>query len=121
MATLDDVRRIGLSLPHTTEDPGAFRLFVDGRQFAWTWMERVDPKRRRVPNPEVVAVRVANELEKATLLSMDPEVFFTEPHYDGFPAVLVRLPRIQLPLLDEVLRQGWRIRADATTIRESDA
>jgi len=47
-----------------------------------------------VPNPEVLAVRVASLAEKEELLAADPEKFFTEPHYNGFPAVLVRLPAI---------------------------
>jgi len=47
-----------------------------------------------VPNPEVLAVRVASLAEKDELIAADPEKFFTEPHYNGFPAVLVRLPAI---------------------------
>jgi hypothetical protein len=62
--------------------------------FAWAWNERIEPKKPRVPNPEVLAVRVANQAEKEALLAADPEKFFTEPHYNGFPAVLVRLSSI---------------------------
>ena len=111
MASQDDVRRLVLSLPETTEDPNGFRFFVDGKQFAWAWNERIDPKRVRVPNSDVVAVRVGNEFEKETLLELDPAVFFTEPHYDGYPAVLVRLPAIDLDLLGVVLTDAWRLRA----------
>jgi hypothetical protein len=111
LATRDDVRRIVLSLPETTEDPVGFRFFVDGKQFVWTWNERVHPRRARVPNPDVVAIRVADESEKEVLIEMDPDVFFTEPHYDGYPAILVRLPAIDLDLLEVVLSDGWRSRA----------
>ena len=111
MPTQDDVRRIALSLPETTEDPHGFRFFVDGKQFAWSWMERVQPKRARVPNRNVIAVRVAGEMDKQVLLDLDPSVFFTEPHYDGYPAVLVRLPTIDLELLREILTRAWRSRA----------
>ena len=111
MASLDDVREIALSLPETTEDIDGFRFLVDGKQFAWPWMERVDPKRARVPNRDVMAVRVGNELEKEALIDMDPAVFFTEPHYDGYPAILVRLPAIDPKLLRVVLTDGWRCRA----------
>jgi hypothetical protein len=111
MPTQDDVRRIALSLPETTEDPDGFRFFVDGKQFAWSWMERVEPKRSRVPNHEVIAVRVAGEMDKQVLLDLDPSVFFTEPHYEGYPAVLVRLPAIDMELLREVLTRAWRSRA----------
>ena len=111
MASLADAREIALSLPETTEDPNGFRFFVDGKQFAWPWLERVDPKRARVPNRDVIAVRVGNELEKESLIEMDPAVFFTEPHYDGYPAILVRLPAADLDLLRVVLTDGWRCRA----------
>jgi hypothetical protein len=45
--------------------------------------ERIDPKKPRVPNPEVLAVRVASLAEKEELLAADPEKFFTEPRYNG--------------------------------------
>jgi hypothetical protein len=111
VATREDVRRIALSLPESVEEPGRFSFAVDGKAFAWVWLERVDPGRARVPNPEVIAVRVANQLEKDSLLALDAEVFFSEPHYDGYPAVLVRLPIIDLDLLTDVLTAAWRSRA----------
>jgi hypothetical protein len=111
MATQADVRRIALSLPETSEEDGGGRFRVAGKQFAWTWLERVDPKRARVPNSEVIALRVGNEFEKETLIDMDPAVFFTEPHYDGYPAILVRLAAIEPELLRVVLTDAWRIQA----------
>ena len=111
MATRDDVRRISLSLPEARQDPRGFQFKVDGKGFAWSWMERVDPKRARIANPDVIAVRVADQLEKDSLLALDSEVFFTEPHYDGYPAVLVRLSAIDLDLLTDVLTAAWRSRA----------
>jgi hypothetical protein len=111
MATQDDVRRIALALPETTEDAHSFRFFVDGKAFAWSWLERIDPKKARVPNPDVIAVRIADEFEKATLIEMDPGVFFTERHYDGYPAIMVRLPEVGLPRLENLLTAAWRARA----------
>jgi hypothetical protein len=111
MVSRDEVRRIALSLPGAAEEPGGMAYRVDGKLFAWPWMERLDPKRPRVPNPDVLAVRVANELDKQALLGMDPDVFFSEPHYDGWPAVLVRLPAIDTSLLEEILTRAWRSRA----------
>ena len=111
MASQDDVRRIALALPATTEDAHAFRFFVDGKAFAWSWLERIDPKRARVASPDVIAVRVANEDEKQALIDMDPEVFFTERHYDGYPAVMVRLAAVDLDLLERLLTGAWRSRA----------
>jgi hypothetical protein len=111
MVSPAEVRRIALSLSETTEDPDGGRFFVGGKQFAWPWLERIDPKRARVRNPGVIAVRVANEFEKETLIDMDPAVFFTEAHYDGYPAILVRLAAIDPDLLRVVLTDGWRCRA----------
>src|SRR5215469_18074717 len=98
MATEDDVRRIALSLPETSEaaDHFGFGVLSKGKQrgFAWAWNERIEPKKPKVPNPEVLAVRVASQAAKEELLAADPAKFFTEPHYNGFSAVLVRLPEI---------------------------
>ena len=111
MATQEDVRRVALSLPGMSEDPDEFRFLVEGKMFVWLWPERVAPKRTRVPNPDVIVVRVGNDIDKQVLLAMDPKVFFTEPHYDGYAAVLVRLPLINLDLLTDVLTEAWRCRA----------
>ena len=51
MATPEDVRRIALGLPETTEGPD-FGFVVDGKAFVWLWRERIEPKRARVPNPD---------------------------------------------------------------------
>jgi hypothetical protein len=56
-------------------------------------------------------VSVGHELEKEALIEMNPAVFFTEPHYDGYAAILVRLPPIDPDLLQLVLTDAWRIRA----------
>jgi hypothetical protein len=91
MATHADVRRIALSLPAAEQVRGRFAFSVRARgklkAFVWVWMERVTPKKPRVPNFDVIAVRVANPGEKERLLAANPGAFFTEPHYDGFPAV----------------------------------
>jgi len=120
MATQDDVRRIALSLPAVTEESDGFRFRVEGKGFAWVWLERAAPNAPRIPNPDVIAVRVANASEKDALLDLDDAVFFTEPHYDGFPAVLVRLPAIDLDLLREVLIGAWRCQAPKRLIRAFD-
>ena len=80
--------------------------------FAWVWMERIDPKKPRVANPGVLAVRVANVGEKDTLVSVEPRKFFTEPHYNGFPAVLVRLAAVKVPELRILLEAAWRTQAE---------
>ena len=98
MADQEDVRRLALALPGVKEaERGfAFSTEVKGKPkgFVWVWQERLHPRKARVPNAEVLAVRVADASEKAALLAADPEKFFTEPHYDGYPAVLVRLKKV---------------------------
>jgi len=116
MATQRDVRRIALGLPGAHEAADRFAFAVDdtkgkAKGFAWVWLERVEPKRARVPNPTVLAVRVRDEIEKAALLAGAPDQLFTEPHYNGFPAVLVRLPAIRVPALRKLLVEAWRTMA----------
>ncbi len=112
MATQEVVRRIALSLPQASEaaDHFGFGVLSRGklRGFAWAWNERIEPKKPRVPNPEVLAVRVASVAEKEELLAVDPEKFFTEPHYNGYPAVLVRLPAIDAGELAALITAAWR-------------
>ncbi len=120
MPSQDDVRRIALALPETTEEPGSFRFLVAGKAFAWAWLERIEPKRARVPSRDVVAIRIAHDSEKEALIEMDPEACFTEPHYDGFPAILVRLAAVDPDLLGKLLTDGWRIQAPKRLVREVD-
>lgn len=124
MAGQSDVRRIALSLPETSEgaDHFAFSVLNKGKQkgFAWVWQERVVPKKPRVANPDVLAVRVANADEKEMLLASDGEKFFTEPHYNGFPAVLVRLAAVEVDELEELLVDAWRTQAPRALVEELD-
>jgi hypothetical protein len=56
----------------------------------------------------VLAVRVPNLGEKELMISADPAKFFTEPHYNGFPAVLVRLDAVTAKDLKVLLADAWR-------------
>ena len=124
MADQSDVRRIALSLPETSEGSDHFAFSVRNgtkeKGFAWVWMERVEPKKPRVPRNDVLAVRVANASEKEMLLASDPEKFFTEPHYNGFPAVLVWLAAIGVDELGELLVDAWRSQASRALVRDFD-
>jgi hypothetical protein len=117
MATQADVRRIALSLPDTEEHDVrfAFSVLVKGQTkgFVWAWNERVDPKKPRVPNPTVIALRVASLGEKDLMISADPEKFFTEPHYNGYAAVLVRLKKTKVSELRALLAEAHRCTANA--------
>jgi hypothetical protein len=116
MATWDDVRRIALALPETSEriSRDLRRWEVKDKGFVW---ER--PLRRSdyealgadAPNGPILGARVEHLVAKEALLADDPEVFFTTPHFDGYPAVLVRLDRIGPGDLNEVIVEAWLARA----------
>ena len=118
MATQSDVRKIALALPGTVEKEGHFAFEVRSgakyKGYAWVWMERLHPKKPRVANPGVLAVRVASLDAKEILLMADERKFFTEPHYDGFRAVLVRLKEIGRAQLRDLLAAAWATQAPKT-------
>jgi hypothetical protein len=124
MADQDDVRRIAMALPEVreSEDRFAFSVLNKGKEtgIAWVWQERVDPKKARVPQPAVLAVRVANSAEKENLLAADEEKFFTEPHYNGFPAILVKLAAVEPDELRELIVDAWRCQAPRALVKEYD-
>jgi hypothetical protein len=115
VATTDDVRCIALSLPGAEEGDGRFGFHVmvkdKAKGFAWSWLERIHPKQGRVENLAVLAVRTSSVAERDLMISSDPAVFFTEPHYNGYPAVLIRLDAIAMDTLELVLLEGWRVTA----------
>lgn len=117
MATRADIRRIALSLPEAAESETdfAFSVPVKGKHkgFAWVWKERIDPKKARVPNPAVMAIRVANVGQRNMMIAAEPKKFFTEPHYEGFPAVLVRIAEVSVSEMRLLLEEGWRCMAPA--------
>lgn len=124
MATQDAVRRLALSLPGVRENTSHFAFSVEDKGkdkgIAWAWRERVHPKKARVPSEDVIAVRVANLLEKEALLAADEEKFFTEPHYNGYPAVLVRLAAITEAELHKLITDAWECAA-TRELREGGA
>jgi hypothetical protein len=103
MATADDVRRIALALPETIEKPWfntpGFR--VKDKGFL----------RIRTEAEGALVIFVEDLDEKEALLAADPEVFFTTPHYDGHPTVLVHLDVVGLDELSELITESWRVRA----------
>ena len=120
MATWEDVRRIVSDLPETTE-ASARHWRVRKKLIAW---ER--PLRKAdhaalgadTPDGDILGARVADEGVKFALIADDPGVYFTTPHFDGYPAVLVRLAEIGMPELQELLTEGWLAQAPKTLARE---
>lgn len=123
MSTWDDVRRLALALPETTErtSRGNVRWEVKGRGFVW---ER--PLRRSdlealgdaAPDGPILGARVEHLGAKEALVADPSGVFFTTPHFDGYTAVLVRLEEIGHPELEEIVVEAWLARAPVRLARE---
>ncbi len=116
MASWDDVRRIALALPETSERVSRDlpQWCVRKKMFVW---ER--PLRRAdlealgddAPDGHILGAWVEHLVAKEALLADDPGLYFTTPHFDGYAAVLVRLDAIGLDDLNEVIVEAWLCRA----------
>ena len=116
MATWDDVRAIALALPETTEGEsrGLRAWNVKGKGFVWERPLRrgdVEVLGDDAPEGPILGARVEHLGAKEALVRSEPELFFTIPHFDGFAAVLVRLDRIGLDELEDVVVEAWLTRA----------
>ncbi|MGY1721031.1 MmcQ/YjbR family DNA-binding protein [Blastococcus sp. SYSU DS0552] len=128
MATWEDVRRLVASLPGTDEHPsygGHPSWRVHGKAFVWARPLREAERAglgAAAPDEDepVLGVRVADEGEKAALLAGAPDVFLTTPHFDGYAVVLVRLDRIDVGELTELVQDAWRARAPRRLLAERD-
>ena len=111
--TLEDVARVAAELPESVEGErrGTRAWTVAGKVFAWERpFSKADLRRfgDETPPPEpILAVKVADLAEKEAVLAANPGTFFTIPHFDGFPAVLVRLDTATLPQLRDALVDAW--------------
>jgi hypothetical protein len=116
MATWDDVQRIALTLPETEE-----RIARSGRQWRvreklFVWERPLRPKEIEelgdtAPEGPIMGARVEHLGAKEALLADDASAFFTTPHFEGYPAILVRLDEIGVADLEEVIAEGWLARA----------
>src|SRR2546429_8900719 len=107
---------MALALPETSERVSRERSQwrVKDKLFVW-----VRPLRRSeiesfpgmAPSGPILGARVEHLVAKEALLADDPEVYFTTPHFDGFPAVLIRLERIGVADLTEAIVEAWLARA----------
>lgn len=128
MATWDDVRRLVAALPGTDEHPsygGHPSWRVRGKAFVWDRPLRPQDRAAladAAPGEAepVLGVRVADEGVKAALITDDPEVYVTTPHFDGYPVVLVRLERIPTDELAELVEEAWRLRAPRALVVQFD-
>lgn len=116
MASWDDVRRLALALPETDE-----RVSREKRQWRvkdklFVWERPLRPKELAelgddAPEGPVLGARVEHLIAKQALIEDDPSVYFTTSHFEGYAAILVRLERIGLDELEEVVTEAWMARA----------
>jgi len=117
MVDADTVRRLAAALPEATDESKGERIEVSvaGKQFVWSYYQRVAPKKPRVLRADVVAIRC--ELpRKELLIEAAPDTFFDDDHYRGFPAVLTRLAAIDEPELAALLSAAWRLQAPKSVL-----
>ena len=125
MATWRDVSRLAAALPQTEEGTTA-----GGRNRAWTIRKKLfvweRPLRKSdlaalgdgAPDGPVLGAKVEHLIAKEALLADESGVVFTTPHFDGYPAVLIKLPEIGIELLEEVVTEAWLACAPKGLVRE---
>ena len=123
MATWDDVARIVGGLPLTSEQsPHDWR--VGKKMLAWERplrpadLEALAQIGVQAPEGDILAVRVSDEGVKFALIADEPGIYFTTPHFDGYPAVLVELAEIEVPGLEELITEAWLTQAPKKLVEE---
>jgi len=124
LASWRDLRRLALALPGTSEegtDDKNLSWKVKGKGFAWQRpLRRADLEAlgKKAPTGPILGVRTADLEMKEVLLASDPAVYFTTPHFDGYPALLVRLTKISVKELKSLLVEAWLARAPDRVAKE---
>ena len=123
MATWDDVQRLAMAMPESDE-----RVSRENRQwrvkdklFVWERPLRgsdLEALGDAAPDGPILGARVEHLVAKEALLADDSGVYFTTPHFDGYPAVLVRLGEIPVADLEEVIVEAWLCRAPKRLAKE---
>lgn len=126
MATWTDVRRIARTLPELVEETSFDRPAWKVKKKLVIWdrpLRKADLKALgpAAPDGPILGVRTADLEMKEMLLARDPSVYFTTPHFDGYPAVLVQLQRIDLDELKDVITDAWFSTATPTDRERSRA
>src|SRR3954463_10275910 len=107
----DAVRGLALALPGVVEiESDGFDFRVADKGFVWSYPER-RPGQPRVIRTDIAVLFVGDEAEKQALLLGEPDLFFTTPGYDGLPLVMLRLDRVGIDRLAELITDAWRMRS----------
>jgi hypothetical protein len=119
MTTMADLDELALSMPQVTKEiseDGRPAYYVHGKMFCFHRSRRpdaVDPDTgERLA--DVLMFRVADEGVKQLMVLDERGVFFTTPHFDGYPAVLLRIPDLALidrEELHDLVAEAWLTRA----------
>lgn len=124
MGTWRDVRRFALSLPGTSEETSSSgkAAWIVNKKF-FTWERPLRPSDLKAlgddaPTGPILGVRTADLEMKEVLLASNPSVYFTTPHFDGYPAVLIRLLKISTSELEDVITEAWLSRAQKRAVDE---
>ncbi len=123
MASWRDVRKLALAMPGTKEERSRDHAawLVNDKFFVWerplrrSDFEALGPK---APKGPILGVRTADLEMKDALLGTDPKIFFTTPHFDGYPAVLVQLDNIGPQMLKDVIVEAWLARASKRAVAD---
>jgi hypothetical protein len=120
VASWNEVARIVARLPETTE-PTPRNWRVRKKLIAWERPLRkadYDALFADAPDGDILGARVSDEGVKFALIADDPDVYFTTPHFDGYPAVLVRLGEISEADLTELITDAWLAQAPKTLVKK---
>ncbi len=123
MATWNDVARIVGELALTSE-PSPHDWRVGKKLLAWERPLRPSDREAlaasgvQPPEGDILGVRVSDEGVKFALIADEPRVYFTTPHFDGYPAVLVKLAEIEVRDLEELITEAWLTQAPKKLVQE---
>ena len=122
MATWRDVQRLALALPETAErvGHGNKQWVVKDKLFAWERPLRrgdIEALGAAAPKGAVLALRVADLDAKDARLAEQSDICFTTPHFNGYAAVLVRLSKIKVADLRELITDAWVARAPKQLVK----